>query len=204
LARLRALCDRYGILLVDDEIQSGMGRTGRWFAIEHWDVVPDIVCTAKALASGLPLAAMIARRDIMTWPYGAHGSTFGGNPVSCAAASATLDVIEEEGLLENAAHLGERMLGRLKQLAETSRIIGDVRGLGLMIGVELVKDKRTKAMGVEEAEAVMQGCFRRGLMVLSCGPNSIRFAPPLMITEEQGDTALDIFEEAVAEIERGI
>ncbi len=201
LARLRALCDRYGILLVDDEVQSGMGRTGRWFAIEHWDVEPDIVCTAKALASGMPLSAMIARQDIMTWPYGAHGSTFGGNPVCCAAASATLDVIEEEGLLGNAARLGARMIGRLKQLAETSRLIGDVRGLGLMIGVELVKDRTTKARGDEEAEAVMQGCFRRGLIVLSCGPNSVRFAPPLMITEEQADVAVDIFGEAVKEVE---
>jgi len=201
LARLRALCDRHGILLVDDEVQSGIGRTGKWFAAEHWGVEPDIVCSAKALASGMPLSAMIARAEVMDWPYGAHGSTFGGNPVCCAAAMATLDVIEEERLLENATRVGNRLLGRLRELARTSRLIGDVRGLGLMIGVELVKDRETKARAHEETEQVMMGCFRRGLMILPCGPNALRFTPPLVITEEQADRAVEIFAEALEEVE---
>ncbi len=202
LSKLRVLCDEYGILLVDDEVQSGIGRTGKMFAIEHWDVAPDVICSAKALASGLPLSAMIARDAVMSWQPGAHGSTFGGNPVCCAAAQATLDVIEEEGLLENASRIGQRMLNYLRELAQASRLIGDVRGLGLMIGVELVKDKETKERAKEEAKQVMLACFQRGLMILPCGPNSIRFSPPLIITEAQADTALEIFAGALAEVER--
>lgn len=201
LGKLRALCDKYGILVVDDEVQSGMGRTGKMFAIEHWGVEPDIICSAKALASGMPLSAMIARQEVMTWPLGSHGSTFGGNPVCCAAAQATLDVIEEEGLLENADRVGRWLLGNLRDLADESRLIGDVRGLGLMIGVELVKDKATKKMAKKETEAVMLECFRRGLLVLPCGPNSIRFSPPLIITQAQASTALEIFAEALAAVE---
>jgi len=201
LARLRALCDRYGILLVDDEVQAGLGRTGRMFAIEHWGVEPDIVCVAKALASGMPLSAMIAREDVMTWPEGAHGSTFGGNPVSCAAAEATLDVIEEERLVDNAARVGAHLLQNLRLVARNSRLVGDVRGLGLMIGVELVKDRATKERAPEETVAVMEACFRRGLLVLPCGPNTIRFSPPLIITAEEADVACGIFAEALAEVE---
>jgi 4-aminobutyrate aminotransferase len=204
LARLRALCDRYGILLVADEVQSGIGRTGKTFAVEHWDVTPDILCAAKALASGMPLSAMIAREEVMNWPPGAHGSTYGGNPVCCAAAQATLDVIEEEDLLENAARVGSRLLSKLRGLASTSRLIGDVRGLGLMIGVELVKDHETKARAKKETEQVVLACFERGLLMLSCGPNSVRFSPPLIISAEQTDTAFEIFAEAVAEVERGM
>ncbi len=202
LSRLRALCDKYDILLVDDEVQSGMGRTGKMFAIEHWGVEPDIVCSAKALASGMPLSAMIARDEVMDWPAGAHGSTFGGNPVSCAAALATLDVIEGEGLMANASRVGERLLGNLRELAEESRLIGDVRGLGLMIGVELVRDKETKEMAKEETDRVARECFERGLLVLPCGPNSIRFSPPLIITEAQADAAFEIFAEALLAVER--
>jgi 4-aminobutyrate aminotransferase len=201
LVRLRALCDKYGILLVDDEVQSGIGRTGKMFAIEHWGVEPDIVCSAKALASGMPLSAMIARDEVMNWPPGAHGSTFGGNPICCAAALATLDVIEEEGLLENAARVGERLMNNLCRLAEKSRLVGDVRGLGLMIGVELVKDKETKEGAKEETKKVMLECFKRGLLTLPCGPSSMRFSPPLIITEAQADTAFGIFAEALAEVE---
>jgi 4-aminobutyrate aminotransferase len=201
LARLRALCDEYGILLVDDEVQAGMGRTGKMFAIEHWAVEPDILCTAKALGSGLPIAAMVARDEVMDWPVGAHGSTFGGNPVCCAAAHATLDVIEQEGLMENAVRVGEHLLGNLRDLAEESRLIGDVRGLGLMVAVELVKDKETKKPAKREADAVTQACFQRGLLVLPCGPSSIRFSPPLVITAEQADTAFGIFAEALKEVE---
>ncbi len=206
LERLRALCDRYGILLVADEVQSGMGRTGKWFAVEHWNVVPDILCVAKALASGMPVSAMVAREAVMTWPAGAHGSTFGGNPVACAAALATLDVIEQEGLMENAVRVGNRLLENLRGLAEESRhwgrgaVIGDVRGLGLMIGVELVKDAQTKAVAHDEAEQVMAECFRRGLLVLTCGASSIRFAPPLVITEREADLAVSIFADALRSI----
>ena len=201
LAGLRLLCDKHGILLVADEIQSGMGRTGKMFSVEHWDVEPDIICLAKALASGMPLSAMIAKETLMSWPKGAHGSTFGGNPVACAAAHATLDVIEEEGLLENASQIGERLMGKLRELARSSRLIGDVRGLGLMIGVELVTDKETLTGAKEEAELVVQECFRRGLLTLPCGPNSIRFSPPLIITAAEADTAFEIFAAALGEVE---
>jgi 4-aminobutyrate aminotransferase len=203
IARLRALCDEHGILL-DDEVQAGMGRTGKMFAIEHWGVEPDILCTAKALASGLPISAMIARPEVMDWPAGAHGSTFGGNPVCCAAAHATLDVIEGEGLMDNATRVGERLLANLRDLAEESRLIGDVRGLGLMLAVELVKDKETKKPAKKEAEAVVQAAFRHGLLLLSCGPSSIRFSPPLILTEAQAETAFQIFAEALAEVENSV
>ncbi|HSJ53614.1 MAG TPA: aminotransferase class III-fold pyridoxal phosphate-dependent enzyme, partial [Anaerolineae bacterium] len=201
LSRLRALCDAHGILLVDDEVQSGMGRTGKMWAIEHWDVEPDIICSAKALASGMPLSAMIARDEVMNWPAGAHGSTFGGNPVCCAAAHATLDVIEENGLMQNATSVGAHLLANLRDLEPESRLLGDVRGLGLMIAVELVKDKVNKKAAKQEAEAVVQACFRRGLLLLGCGPSSIRFSPPLIITRQQADTALNIFAEALKEVE---
>ena len=201
LARLRALCDKYGILLVDDEVQSGIGRTGKMFAIEHWGVEPDIVCSAKALASGMPLSAMIAREDVMTWPPGAHGSTYGGNPVCCAAAQATLDVIEEKGFMENVSRVGARLKGNLQDLAKESRLIGDVRGVGLMIGVEFVTDKESKAKAKKETDEVMLACFNRGLMVLPCGDNSIRFSPPLIITDAQADAALEIFADALVEVE---
>jgi 4-aminobutyrate aminotransferase len=187
LARLRALCDRYGILLVDDEVQAGLGRTGKMWAIEHWDVEPDIVCSAKALASGMPLSAMIAKEKVMNWPPGAHGSTFGGNPVCCAAAHATLD--------------GERLLGNLRDLAPESHLIGDVRGLGLMIAVELVENKESQVAAKRKANEIVQACFRRGLLLLPCGPSSIRFSPPLILTPEQADTAFSIFAEALAEVE---
>jgi 4-aminobutyrate aminotransferase len=202
LGRLRALCDRYGILLVADEVQSGIGRTGKMFAVEHWDVVPDVVCSAKALASGMPLSAMIAREEVMSWPPGAHGSTYGGNPVCCAAAHATLDVIEEEGLLENATRVGGWLLDSLRRLAQTSLLLGEVRGLGLMIGVELVRDRETREMAEEETDRVMLECFKRGLLVLPCGPSSIRFSPPLIITQEQAQVAFAIFAEAVDTVER--
>jgi 4-aminobutyrate aminotransferase len=201
LAKLRELCDRHGILLVADEVQSGIGRTGKLFACEHWGVEPDILCSAKALASGLPLSAMIAKEEVMSWPPGAHGSTFGGNPVACAAAQATLEVLENEGLLENATRVGARLIANLRQLAQTSRLIGDVRGLGLMIGIELVRDKGTKIPAAAETEQVVLECFQRGLLTLPCGPNSIRFSPPLIISEEQADTAFEIFADALAAAE---
>ncbi|MFQ6057838.1 MAG: acetyl ornithine aminotransferase family protein [Anaerolineae bacterium] len=201
--RLRALADKYGILLVTDEIQTGLGRTGKWFAIEHWGVVPDIVCVAKGIASGLPLGAMIARADLMIWPPGAHGNTFGGNPVCCAAALATLRLIEG-GLMENAARMGAYMLGRLQDMQSYHPAIGDVRGKGLMIGIELVRDKATKERAPEVRDEVIQRAFKKGLLILGCGLNTVRLMPALTIDRETADTGLAIFEEALTEAEEGL
>ncbi|MEA2008460.1 MAG: acetyl ornithine aminotransferase family protein [Chloroflexota bacterium] len=201
LTKIRALCDKYGILLVADEVQSGIGRTGKMFASEHWNVEPDIICSAKALASGMPISAMIAKESVMTWPPGSHGSTYGGNPVACAAAHATLDVIESEGLMENATQVGDQLLKKLNDLKASSKLIGDVRGLGLMIGVELVTNKETKQRAKQEVEEVIQESFRRGLILLPCGPNTIRFAPPLNITVDEMNVAYDIFAEALTHVE---
>ena len=202
LEKLRKLCDKYGILMIVDEVQSGIGRTGKMFAIEHWGVVPDITLSAKSLASGMPLSAMIAKEDVMTWKPGSHGSTYGGNPVATASAAATLDVIEGEGLMENAQKVGSALMENLNGIAKSSKMIGDVRGLGLMIGVEMVKDKTTKERAKYETDEVMNACFERGLMVLPCGPNSIRFSPPLNITQQEADTAVEIFAESLFDVEK--
>ncbi len=191
LAELRELCTRHGILLIADEVQSGMGRTGKLWAIEHFDVEPDVVLTGKGIASGMPLGAMIARHDLMVWETGAHGSTYGGNPVSCAAALATLDLIEN-GLMQNAAEVGGFLLEGLQGMAERQPLIRRVRGLGLMIGIEF--EDHDTMVAVEEA------AFARGLLVLGCGENAIRMSPPLVFREDQAKTALELFEEAVAEI----
>ena len=191
LAELRELCTRHGILLIADEVQSGMGRTGKMWAIEHFDVEPDIVLAGKGIASGMPLGAMIARHDLMVWETGAHGSTYGGNPVSCAAALATFDLIEN-GLMQNAAEVGGFLLDGLRQMAERQSLIREVRGLGLMIGIEF-EDHDTRA-------AVEDAAFARGLLVLGCGENAIRMSPPLVFREDQAKTALEIFEEAVVEV----
>jgi 4-aminobutyrate aminotransferase len=201
LQGLRELTRKHGILLVADEVQSGMGRTGRMFAIEHAGVEPDIVAIAKGIASGLPLGVAAARADIMTWPPGAHASTFGGNPVSCAAALATIKLLKEK-LVANAADVGERLKAGLASLMEKHPLIGDVRGRGLMIGVELVRDRQTKERAVEERNAVVTGAFERGLLVLGAGKNSIRFSPPLVLTRDQADVAVRIFDEALTEVER--
>lgn len=189
LPALRRLCDRHGILLVVDEVQSGMGRTGRMFAIEHSGVVPDIVVLAKGIASGMPLSAVLARAELMTWEPGAHGSTLGGNPVSCAAALATIALLEE-GLIANAAQVGAYLLEQLRAVQARHDAIVDVRGLGLMIGLEF----RSKA----EAHAVAEGCFRRGLIVLEAGERAIRLSPPLVVTPEEADVAVGILEAAIA------
>lgn len=199
--RLRALADKYGILLVDDEIQTGMGRTGRWFAIEHWGVVPDIVTIAKGVASGMPLGAMVARRELMTWPPGAHGNTFGGNPVCCAAALATIRLLEG-GLIENAARMGQYMLQKAEALKERHPTIGDVRGKGLMIGLELVKDKETKEAAPALRDQVIQSAFEKNLLILGCGHSTIRMMPALTIDAKTADEGLAIFEEALSEVER--
>jgi 4-aminobutyrate aminotransferase len=188
---LRELCSKYGILLVADEVQSGMGRTGKMWAIEHFGVEPDIVLSGKGIASGMPLGAIIAREDLMSWESGAHGSTYGGNPVACAAALATLRLIEG-GLMENAVAMGARFTAGLNAMAERHPVIRDVRGLGLMIGVQFADH--------DHMAAVEQAAFRRGLLILGCGDDVIRISPPLVITAEQVDTALEVFEDAVAEV----
>jgi 4-aminobutyrate aminotransferase len=194
--RIRKLCDKYGILLVMDEVQSGFGRTGRMFAIEHWETEPDIVALAKGIASGMPLGAIVARAKIMNWPPGSHGTTFGGNPVCCAAAIATLDVIEE-GLVENAARQGAYMLDALRELQARHPAIGDVRGKGLMIAVEWVKDRASKERAPELRNQIIQECFHRGMLVLGCGQNNLRFSPPLTVTRAEVNEALTILESAI-------
>jgi 4-aminobutyrate aminotransferase len=202
LARLREITKENGIVLVADEVQSGMGRTGRMFAVEHAAVRPDMIAIAKGIASGLPLGVAAARRDLMTWPPGAHASTFGGNPVSCAAAIVTLKLLKER-LMSNAATVGAHMMTGLRELAEKHRLIGDVRGRGLMIGVELVRDRKTKERAPAERDAAVAAAFNRGLLLLGAGKNAIRFSPPLVLTRDQADTALRIFDEALTEVERG-
>jgi 4-aminobutyrate aminotransferase len=203
LAALRALCDAHGILLVFDEIQSGMGRTGRMFAAEHSGVEPDIILAAKGLASGLPIGALIAKAGVTTWEHGAHGSTFGGNPVSCAAALATLDLVEG-GLMANATKMGAALMRGLRDIAKRHPCVGDVRGRGLMIGVEFVQDRGRAGGGAparELSKAVELAAFRRGLLVLSCGQSVIRIAPPLVIDAHDVAAGLRLFEEAIAEAE---
>lgn len=197
---LRAIANRHGILLVSDEVQSGMGRTGRMFAIEHTGVRPDMIAIAKGIASGMPLGIAAARAELMDWPPGAHASTFGGNPVSCAAALATLKLLREE-LVANAAVVGAHLKAGLAALAGRHPLIGDVRGRGLMIGVELVRDRTTKERADREREAVVTAAFNRGLLVLGAGKNSVRFSPPLVLTREQADVAVGIFDEALTEVE---
>ena len=199
--RLRELADRYEILLVDDEIQTGMGRTGKWFAIEHWGVVPDIVTIAKGIASGMPLGAMVARKELMSWPPGAHSNTFGGNPVCCAAALATIKLIEG-GLMENAAKMGQYMLDRARLMEADHPTIGDVRGKGLMIGIELVEDKESKEPARALRDDLLQRVFKKGLLLLPCGPSTIRFMPALTIDGQTADEGLAIFEEALTEAEK--
>lgn len=200
-ARLKELAERHGILFVADEIQMGMGRTGKWFSIEHWDVVPDITIIAKGIASGMPLGAMVAKREVMDWPFGSHGTTFGGNPVSCAAASVTIQVIEEEGLVANAATMGKRVLDAAKEMQGRHPTIGDARGKGLIVGLELVKDRETKEPAGALRDDVVQRAFEKGLLLLGCGPSTVRFMPALTVDAETVDDALSIFEEALTEAE---
>ena len=201
IQEMAAICRRHGILLVDDEVQAGMGRTGRMWAIEHFDVAPDILCTAKALGSGLPIAATIfpARLDM---GHGAHSNTFGGNLLACASATATLDVIEEEGLIERAASLGEHLHRRLKELAELHEIIGDVRGLGLMQAIELVKDRETKEHAVMERESVITHAYKRGLILLPAGRSAIRLIPPLTVDKDFLDEGVEILDAALREVRK--
>ncbi|HEX6465437.1 MAG TPA: acetyl ornithine aminotransferase family protein [Vicinamibacterales bacterium] len=199
LQGLRELTKQHGIMLVLDEVQSGMGRTGRMFAAEHFGVRGDIVNIAKGIASGLPLGVMCARKDVMTWPPGAHASTFGGNPVACAAALTTIRLIREK-YVQNAALVGNHLMSGLSAIAEKYPLIGDVRGMGLMIGVEFVRDRHSKERAPEERNAVVQAMFRRGVLVLGAGRNAVRFAPPLVLTIEQANTVLGLFDQAMAEV----
>jgi 4-aminobutyrate aminotransferase len=197
---LRRVADKYGILLIHDEVQSGMGRTGRMFASEHFGVVPDIVTIAKGIASGMPLGATVARADVMNWPPGAHASTFGGNPVSIAAALATIELLEES-LTSNAAQLGEYMMNRMREWPRRFKYVGDVRGLGLMIGIEIVYDQRTKERAPALRDKLEMMAFEHGLLTLGCGPNSLRLCPPLVITREQADCAVDTLEQCLQALE---
>lgn len=203
---LRELCDRHGILLIADEVQSGMGRTGKMWAIEQFGVEPDIVCAAKGIASGVPLGAMIGREHIFTWKKGAHGNTYGGNPLACVAALATIDLIEN-GYMQNAIEVGAYMKGILEDImlrhpAYEMPGIGDVRGIGLMIGVEFVKDTETKEPAEELRDRIVDNAFHRGLLLLGCGKSTIRFAPPLLVSRQEVDQAMEIFEEALVASEK--
>ena len=197
LQEVRRICDEHGILLIVDEVQSGMGRTGKMFALDHYGVKADIVCIAKGIASGLPLGLCVARADLMDWKPGAHASTFGGNPVAIAAALKTIELLQRE-LVANSAEVGAYLKRGLEKLMSKYDCIGDVRGMGMMIGVEFVKDRASKEPDPELRDRVEMETFNRGVILLGCGPNSIRWSPPLILTKENVDVALEIFDEAIA------
>jgi len=197
LQELRRICDQHGILLIVDEVQSGMGRTGKMFALDHYGVKADIVCIAKGIASGLPLGVCVARADLMDWKPGAHASTFGGNPVAIAAALKTIELLERE-LVANSAKVGAYLKQGLEKLMSKYDCIGDVRGMGLMLGVEFIKDRSSKQPDPELRDRVEMASFQRGLILLGCGANSIRWSPPLILSRDHVDVALEIFDEAIA------
>ncbi len=200
LAGLRELCDRHGILLIFDEVQSGIGRTGKWFASQHWDVVPDIMTLAKGLGSGMPIGMVVAKRSVMqNWSRGAHGNTYGGNPLCCAAALATLDVVEAE-CLDNSAAVGRHFMSRLDMLARRYAQIGEVRGKGLMIGMELVTDRSTKTPAKSLCDALIARAYQNGLILLSCGQSTVRFMPPLMISAVDVDEAVRLLDASLSEV----
>ncbi len=198
---LSAIAKKHGILYVDDEVQWGMGKTGKMWAIEHFDCTPDIISTAKAIASGLPLGAIIADADLMDWPPGSHSTTFGGNPVACAAAIETIRLLED-GMIANAKTMGDYFKDRLLAMQEVHPSMGDVRGLGLLLAVEFVLDRKTKEPAVDMANEIMDQCFRRGLMLLTCGKSGIRLVPPLVVDKTTADQGLDIFEAVIGELEK--
>jgi len=204
LQGVRELCDRYGILFIVDEVQTGMGRTGKWWGVNHWHVQPDVVCSAKGIASGMPLSATIARKEIMSeWAPGAHASTFGGNPVSCAAAIATFDLLQN-GLIDNAARMGAYLEGKLCDIASRHPSIGDVRGRGLMMGVEFVHDRASRKRAPDIRDVVVNHAFEDRLLLLGCGPNTIRVIPALTVEPEIIDEAMVIFERAIARAEEDL
>jgi 4-aminobutyrate aminotransferase len=199
LQRLRELASKHGIMLVVDEVQSGMGRTGKMFASDHVGLKADIVTIAKGIASGLPLGVACSRAEVMSWPPGAHASTFGGNPVACAAATTTIRLLKEQ-LVANAAAVGEYLMEGFRNLQNKHAIIGDVRGRGLMIGIELVKDRKTKERAVDERNALVQAAFQRGVLILGAGRNAVRLAPPLVFTRDQANSVLHVFDEALSSV----
>lgn len=198
---LRKLCDKYDILMIVDEVQSGMGRTGKWWAIQHFGVEPDIVCVGKGVASGIPLGAIIARKSVVTWPLGSHGNTYGGNPIACAAALASIELIRDE-YMQNAAEVGRYALEALEEIQVRHPTIGDVRGLGLMIGVEFVKDNTSQEQWYDLRDRIVTAAFERGLLTLGCGKSTIRISPPLSISKQEMDEGLEIFEEAILVAEK--
>ena len=198
LPGIRELCDKYGMLMICDEVQAGMGRTGKIWAFEHDGVAPDIVTSAKGIASGLPLGAIIAKKRVMNWTPGTHATTFGGNPVACAAALATFNVIEEEGLLANATTQGERLMQGLQALVDEFDCLGQVRGRGLMVGLEVITDKKSKGKNAPLRDAIVDKCYEHGLLILGCGENTIRFSPPLVLTAQHVDCALGILKTVIA------
>ncbi len=200
LPALREICDKYGILLIADEVQSGMGRTGKWWAVDHYGVEPDVICIAKGIASGMPMGVMLAKAELMTWPNGSHGNTFGGNPLACAAALKTIELIENQ-YLENTQKMGVIALDILQKLQMKHACIGDVRGKGLMIGVEFVKDRKSKEPAVDLHNEVVDSCFEKGLLTLGCGDSTIRITPPLCINEQEIREGLEIFALSVKEAE---
>jgi 4-aminobutyrate aminotransferase len=193
---LRELCDRHGILLIVDEVQTGVGRTGKWWAIEHWGSEPDIVCSAKGIASGVPLGAMIARKSVSTWPTSAHGNTYGGNPLACAASLATLEVLENGGLA-NAATQGDYMMSLLESMMARHPSIGEVRGKGLMIGVEFVQDRSLRTPDARIRNRIVELAFEHGLLIMGCGANSMRIIPPLTLSRGEVEEGMAIFEHCV-------
>ena len=203
LQGLEKICRKHGILLVADEVQSGMGRTGKWWAVEHAGVEPDIICTAKGIASGMPLGAIIARSSVMNWALGAHGSTFGGNPVCIAASLATLDLLER-GYMANGARIGEFIFKRTADWRQRHKIVGDIRGIGLMIGIEFVLDQKTKERAPELRNRVVDMAFHKGLLLLGSGDNTVRLCPPLMVDEEQTEAALRIIDSVISEVESSL
>lgn len=201
LPKLAALAKEFGILLVADEVQTGMGRTGKMFAVEHWRVKPDIMTIGKGIASGLPMGATVASDRVMSWGAGSHANTFGGNPVACEAALVTIDLLQQH-LIKNAADLGTYLLKELEQLKARHRLMGDVRGKGLMIGIECVRDRDTKEMAIPERNAIIQRCFKKGLLLLGCGQNVVRLVPPLIITKRDADIAVEILDAVLSDVER--
>lgn len=197
MKEIRRICDQYEIMMIVDEVQSGMGRTGKMFATQHFDVSPDIMCLAKGIGSGLPIGATVAKAHIMSWHKGAHASTFGGNPVCIASALKTIELLEG-GMVDNAAEVGSYLMDGLRTLQEKHECIGDVRGLGLMVGVEFVKDRETLKPDVELRDRIEMECFNRGLIILGCGNSVIRWSPPLILTKANVDVALGIFDDAIA------
>ncbi len=202
MRELRRICDRHGILLVADEVQSGAGRTGKWWAIEHTGVHPDIVCMAKGIASGMPLGITMSKAEIMDWVPGSHASTFGGNPVCIAAALATINVIESEDLMTNSTEVGNHMLKQMAAWPSKHKLVGDVRGRGLMIGVEIVKDQQTKEHDPAQRDRIIELAFERGVLFLGCGPSTIRIAPPLIVTRDEADVAMQVLEECISIAEK--